>query len=274
MEELVRSQAAGIVFVVLVLVVGFIAGAIWLRRMRAARANSTREAARHGLRYFPEDPFGLERLGMPLFEEADGLEFTNLLIGDWDGVPFKAAELKWTKERGGLVGEVADAVMEMGKWTEEREYAVLVAELDLRLQLPWVVVTPHSLLSKAKAAIGLGGVRFEHGGGFSTLYQVRAADGRFAYELVSPGLMDHLAQQQRVPWRCPRCGRSHMVLSPDRMRYEVRGSRLLVALPRDKSNVIAQMVYPLFAGALGFVERIPHPVWSRYGAVAVGGERR
>jgi hypothetical protein len=273
MEELLRSQAAGMGFVVVVLVVGFIGSAIWFRRMRAARATSTREAAAHGLRYFPEDPFGLERLGLPLFEEADGLEFTNLLIGDWDGLPFKAAEVKWTKERGGVIGEVADAVMEVGKWTEEREYTLLVAELDLRIRMPWVVVTPHSLLSKAKSAVGLGGIPFEHGREFNSLFQVRAEDSRFAYQLLSPAMMAHLVQQQRVPWRCPRCGKTHMVLSPDRMRYEVSGSRLLVALPRTKSNVTMQNVYPLFAAAKGFVERIPQPGWSQHGAAAVGGER-
>jgi hypothetical protein len=260
-------------FVVIVLVVGFVVSAIWFRRMRATRAASTKQAAAHGLRYFPEDPFGLERLGMPLFEEADGLEFTNLLIGEWDGLPFKAAELKWTKERGGVVGEVADALMEVGKWTEEREYAVLVVELDLRLRMPWVVVTPHGLLSKAKSAVGLGGLPFEHSGEFNSLFQVRSEESRFAYHLLSPALMNNLVQQRHVPWTCPRCGRTHMVLSPDKMRYDVRGSRLMVALPRAKSNVIIQDVYALFAAARGFAERIPQQVLSHYGAAAVGGER-
>jgi len=77
-----------------------------------------------------------------------------------------------------------------------------------------------------------------------------------------------------VPWLCPRCGRTHVVMSPDRMRYEVRGSRLLVALPRTKSNVLMQEIYPLFAAAKGFVERIAQPGWSPSGPAAVGGERR
>jgi hypothetical protein len=252
---------------------GFIASTIWFRRMRVSRATSTRVAAEHGLRYFPEDPFGLERLGMPLFDEADGVEFTNLVIGDWDGLPFKAAELKWSRQRGGVAADVADAMMDIGTWVDEREYAILVAELDLRLRVPWVVVTPHGLVSKAKSVVGLGGIRFEPGE-FASLYQVRTEDSRFAYELISAGLMDHLVQRQRVPWNCPRCGRTHMVASPDTMRYEMRGSRLLVALPRVKANVIMQNVYPLFAAVKGFVERIPARVWTRYGAAAVGGERR
>ena len=74
MENLLRSEGAGIGFVVAVLVVGFIASTIWFRRMRAARATSTREAAAHGLQYFPEDPFGLEPNDLPLDALARTIE--------------------------------------------------------------------------------------------------------------------------------------------------------------------------------------------------------
>ena len=274
MEDLFRSQGGAVGFVAILLVGGFVFSLVFYRRMRASRARYARQAAQHGLRYFPEDPFGLERLTMPLFEEADTVQFANLLIGDWDGLPFKAVEVNWAKERGGVVGDITEAVADVGKWTDEREYSVIVVELDLRLQMPWVVVTPRSLLSKAKSVVGLGGVRFEHGGEFNSVYEVRSQNARFAHDLVSPGMMNYLLQRRRVPWACPRCGRTHVFMPLDGVRFEVQGSQLLVAMPRVKSNVIMNDVYPLFAAAKGFVEQIPHQVWSHFGAVAVGGEWR
>jgi hypothetical protein len=271
MEELLRSPAAAIGFVVVVLVVSGVGTTIWFSRTRRTRAASTRLAAQHGLRYFPEHPFGLERLAMPLFQEADTVDFSNLVIGDWDGLPFTAAEVKWTKERGGAAADVAEAVFGVEKWVEEREYAFIVVELDLRLRMPWVVVTPHGLLSKAKSAVGLGGIRFEHGGEFSSSYQVRAEDHRFAHQLFSPGLMNHLMQRRQVPWPCPRCGRTHIVPSPERLRYELSGSRLLVAMPLVKANTILPNVSPLFAAAQGFLAMVPMQVWSQVGAPAGGG---
>lgn len=252
MEALIRSGLFSVGLIAVMLVGGFVYSVIWYRRYRGQRAVFARQAAKHGLLAFPEDPFGLERLGMPLFEQGDQATFTNLLLGEWQNLPFKAAELTiYTKS----LNSKGQTVL-----VPQSEYSVLVAELDLRLWTPWLVLTPETARTRAKAALGMHDIQFESGA-FNARFYVRAEERRFAYQLIDARMMEYLLSTKDT-----------------RLRYEVRGSRLLVALPRDRAGVILQEVFPLFAAASGMAERIPRVVWSEYaaaGAMATGpGGRR
>jgi hypothetical protein len=219
----------------------------WWRRHRRHRQDFSRRAARHGLRYFPEDPFGLDRLGMPLFEQDHQVAFTNLLLGEWQELPFKAAELTTYSRTLNSKGQL--------QLVKQAEFSVLVVELDLRLWMPWVILTPETTLTRAKAAVGVHDIQFESGE-FNARFYVRSEDRRFAYQLIDARMMHYLLSTKDSPFR-----------------YEVRGSRLLVALPREHDNVILEQVFPLFAAASGLAERIPRVVWSEFGVPATAGVR-
>jgi hypothetical protein len=237
-EELIASGVGSLVLIVVILVGGFIYSTIWFRRYRNRRAGFIRRAAQHGLHGFPEDPFGLDRLGMPLFGEGDQVTFANVLLGEWQGLPFKAAELTtYTKS----VNSKGQTVM-----VKQDEYSVLVAELDLRVWMPWVVLTPENLRTKAKSALGVRDIQFESGA-FNDRFYVRAEDRRFAFQLIDARMMEYLLSTKDAY-----------------LRYEVRGSRLLVAHPREHDGVILKDVFPLFAVASAVAERIPRVVWSEY----------
>jgi uncharacterized protein DUF3137 len=242
-DELIRSGMASIGLVAVMLVGGFIYSTIWYRRYRSRRADFAQQAIRHGLRGFPEDPFGLDRLGMPLFEQGDQVTFTNVLLGEWKGLPFKAAELTVYAKSLNSKGRT--------ELVKQEEYSVLVAELDLRVWMPWVVLTPESVLTKAKAALGVHDIQFESGQ-FNARFYVRAEDRRFAYQLIDARMMEYLLSTDSA--------------TKAALRYEVRGSRLLIATPRGSDNVILDDVFPLFEVASGMAERIPRVVWSEYAA--------
>lgn len=231
-----------LVLVPVMLVASAIYTVWWWRKHRRHRQDLTRRAARHGLRYFPEDPFGLDRLGMPLFEDGDQVTFSNVLLGEWQSLPFKAAELTSYTRQLNTKGQF--------ELVKQSEYAVLVVELDLRMWMPWVILTPETRLTRAKAAIGVHDIQFESGE-FNARFYVRSEERRFAYQLIDARMMQHLLDTKDSPFR-----------------YEVRGSRLLVALPRDRANVILEQVFPLFAAASGMAERIPRVVWSEFGVPA------
>jgi Protein of unknown function (DUF3137) len=220
----------------------------YIRRDRNRKQDFVHRAARQGLRGFPEDVFGLDRLGMPLFEQGDQVVFSNVLLGEWDGLPFKAAEL--TSYR--LV-YTTDGKREL---SELAKYSLLVAELDLRLWMPWVVLSSETLFTKAKAAVGIHDIQFESAA-FNDRFHVQAEDRRFAYQLIDARMMEYL-----------------LGMAKSDLRYEVWGPRLLVALPREEDGAILDCVSPLFAAARGVAERIPRPVWSEWGAAAMAAPGR
>jgi hypothetical protein len=237
-----------LVLIPLMLIASGIYAHHYLRRDRNRKRDFVQRAAVHGLRGFPEDVFGLDRLGMPLFEHGDQLVFSNVLLGEWKGLPFKAAEL--TSYRLVYTTDGKRELSELASWS------VLVADLDLRLSMPSVVVSPETLFTKAKAAVGVHDIQFESAA-FNDRFHIQSQDRRFAYQLIDARMMEHLLSIRDAD-----------------LRYEVRGARLLVAMPRDGDGVILNCVSTLFAAASGIVERIPRPVWSEWGAAAMAAPGR
>jgi Protein of unknown function (DUF3137) len=232
------AACLGIVVLLPVLRVGW-----WFARRRRRGQAFRRRASALRLAGFAEDPFGLDKLGMPLFDKRDGqLLFTNVVVGEWQDLPFKAAELSFLIERSGVVRR--------RRLVERARYAVLVAELDLRLSMPMTVIAPESAATKAKAAFGFHDIQFESGQ-FNDRFHVRSRDRRFAYDLIDARMMEHLLGLDNPDLRC-----------------ELLGPRLLVAVPRSRKDVILELVVPLFGVARAVAERIPRVVWDRYGLAA------
>jgi hypothetical protein len=242
-----------LVLIPLMLVVSGAYAHAYLRRDRNRKRGFVQRAAALGLRGFPEDVFGLDRLGMPLFQQGDQLVFSNVLLGEWHGLPFKAAEL--TSYRLVYTTEGKRELSELAS------YSVLVADLDLRLWMPWVVLTPETVYTKAKAAVGVHDIQFESAA-FNDRFHIQAEDRRFAYQLIDARMMEHLLSTASA---------SEVV---GQLRYEVRGHRLLVAIPRIGDGVIVDYVSTLFGAARGVAERMPRPVWSEWGAAAMAAPGR
>lgn len=237
-----RYQVLTIAMVAAILLVCYAIYFFWWKRNRHRARTLARRANRLGLQYFPADPFGLDALGMPLFDEGDTIVFANVLIGEWSGLPFKAAELtSYTREW--LDSAMAEVV-------KERMYSVLVAELDVRMRLPATSVAPETFRTKAAAAVGRHDLQFESGE-FNDRFFISSADRRFAYQLIDARMMHYL-----------------LGYADARPRFEVRGSRALVALPRVRENVILDDVVALFRIAGGFADHIPRVVWTEQGATA------
>jgi len=232
--------AFSVLYVVVVLVGFYSFYYLWGRSARRRQRNLSRQAARYGLLHFADDPFGLDWLDLPLFHEDDQIAFRNVVIGERDGLPFKAAEFSSyyrQAERGGAATLV-----------ERRAYSILVAELDVRLRMPTTVIAPESLRTLIPGALGMRDLQFELRR-FNDRFHITSHDRRFAYQLIDQRMMEHLLATARVPFR-----------------YEVRGSRLLVAVPRNGQDVILREVPRLFQAASGFADHIPRAVWSEHGA--------
>jgi hypothetical protein len=85
-------QTLSILYVVVMLVGCYGAYYVWVRRTRRRQRNLSRHAARSGLVHFADDPFGLDWLDLPLFYEDDQVVVRNVVVGERDGLPFKAGE--------------------------------------------------------------------------------------------------------------------------------------------------------------------------------------
>jgi uncharacterized protein DUF3137 len=229
-----------IVFVVVALGGFYGAFYLWVWRARRREKNLSQHAARYGLVYFADDPFGLDWLDLPLFQEDDQVAFSNVVIGERDGLPFKAAEFTSYYREIDTGGPV--------KYIERRAYSIMVAELDMRMRLPTTVIVPETLRTLIPGALGKRDLQFELRE-FNDRFHITSHDRRFAYHLIDQRMMQHLLGE-----------------SDNYLRYEVRGSRLLVALPREKANVILRDVPRLFAAVSGFAGHIPRVVWSEHGA--------
>ncbi len=229
-----------VAFVIVVAAVSYTAYYGAWRRIRRRRKDLGRRAAKLGLGYFPTDPFGLDWLDLPLFHEDEQVSFANVLIGERDGLPFKAAEFA-TYVREFRPGRSPEMV-------QRSAYSILVAELDMRMRMPTTVVAAETLSTRLPALLGVRDLQFESRE-FNERFHITADDRRFAYQLIDPRMMEHM-----------------LSTAPTDLRYEIRGCRVLVALPRVGENVILDDLSRLFAAASGFVHHIPRVVWSVQGA--------
>src|SRR5687768_16561466 len=77
------------------LVLGLVVSYILKARRREGMAQF---AARYGFEYTPHAPSGLLAYGFPLFFKGDGWGAENGVIGEWKGLPFKAADFWYYTE--------------------------------------------------------------------------------------------------------------------------------------------------------------------------------
>jgi LemA protein len=195
-----------VVFVMVVAAVSYTVYYRRWRRIRRRRKDLRRRAAKLGLGYFPTDPFGLDWLDLPLLRQDDQVSFINVLIGERDGLPFKAAEFA-TYVREFRPGRSPEMV-------QRSAYSILVAELDVRMRMPTTVVAAETLSTRLPALFGMRDLQFESPE-FNDRFHITADDRRFAYQLIDPRMMEHLLSTGHVD-----------------LRYEIRGCRVLVAAPR------------------------------------------
>jgi hypothetical protein len=218
-------------FPLFVLMAGGIAVAIvvlsWVSYRRRQEALQL-EAARLGLAYTPEDPFGLLDLPFELFERGDGRGIDGVVYGTWQGMSVHFADYWYYEESSN------------GKTTSRTTYRFSCVVTPIDARCPHLTIEPETFLTRLADAIALDDQQFESEA-FNRAFNVKGDHG-FGVAFCDPRMMTWL-----------------MGNGDDRL-YEVHGGRILLATERiDPSGLLA-----ILEQTRDWVARIPRVVYSLY----------
>ena len=220
----------GVAAIIAVLVISYV-----LKKRR--REGMAQFAAKHGFVYTPQAPPGLLAYGFPLFFKGDGRGAENGVVGEWKGVPFKAADY-WYYE------ESTDS-----KGNRSKSYSRFsVAAIELEAWLPDIDIHRENVLTRLGDKLGMKDIDFESEE-FNRAFQVKAKDRKFAFELIDPRMMQWLLSCDR------------------RFGFEVHGKGVLVY----SKTLKPEEMLPLIATLKEFRERVPRLVWTNYGTASASG---
>ncbi len=224
----------GVLLIVVVLAV--VAASVWFSAVRTRRRRSALAsfAAAYGLRYSPEDPFGLVDYDFHLLDLGDGRGCENVVSGVWQGLPVKEADY-WYYDRS------RDAQGHTSK-TYHR-FSIVLA--DLEAIVPEVSIQKEGMLSTLAGHLGFHDLEFESED-FNREFRVSAGDREFAYKLVDARMMRWLLS------------------TSGEFGFETNGSNLLVWCHRRRPTDLV----PLVGTAKAFSDHVPNLVWSEYGTRA------
>jgi hypothetical protein len=187
-------------------------------------------AAAHGLRYSPEDPFGVIGWPFRLFSRGDGRGAENVVWGQWRGHEMVAYDF-WYYER---------STDSKGR-TRRTYYRFCCAQVDVPAAFPALQLSPEGFFSRLADFVGLDDIDFELEE-FNRRWNVKAADRRFAYEMVDGRMIRWLVELE-LP-----------------VSFEVAGSRLLAYQRR----VAPPGLSPLIGVLLALRGRIARVAWNLY----------
>lgn len=216
-------------FAIVVVAVVWFQHVLKQRRRRAFRAF----AAKAGLAFHPDDPFGTVHLPFALFDEGDGRGIENVCWGTAGDLEVRVFDYWYYDEHHDRDGTTTRSY---------RRFSCAVTALGAVRCLP-TVIAPESLLTRLTDAIGFRDLQFESED-FNRAFQVSSSEDRFAYALVDPRMMEWLLA----------AGRGH--------RFEVAGDLVLVSTDRlDPTRL-----WDLLASARGFRVAVPSVLADLYPA--------
>jgi hypothetical protein len=219
---------------------------IWwnYQRKKQRRLALASFAARSGLRFAADDPFGLLGEDFRLLHMGAGRGCENVVWGDWRGMPVKEADYWYYTESTDANGN------------KSRSYKYFsVLEAELACTVPAISIQRETLMSRLADRVGFADLEFESEQ-FNREFQVRAGDREFASRLVDARMM---------AW---------LMASTDGFGFELSSSNMLAWCGRRKPEELIG----LFDTALGFRDHIPRLIWNEYGTstddALDGSERR
>ena len=160
------------VTIAILIVVGIVYGSMKARRHREA---FERLAAELGLKFYPDDPWGLlTRYGhMDLL--GHGGRASNVLAGQMDGCEVVAFDYQYTE----------------GSGKNSHTYYYQAAVFETPILAPRLWLRPETALDKIAAWAGHDDIDFESGE-FSRRYFVKCVDRKFAYDIFHARLIQYL----------------------------------------------------------------------------------
>jgi hypothetical protein len=192
------------------------------RQERRRIARFTEFAAKHGLDYSPEDPFGLVDQRFGIFRRAEEQRCANVLSGEWKGLRIRYADYEyWVR----------------GKRAQTSYRSILL--FDLPLDAPHTAIRRENVLTRAADAAGVEDIDFESEE-FNRTYRVSSEDPEFARALVDARMMAWLLDEAK------------------HSGFELLGSTALVYYflfsdPNDLEWFLDR--------AIGFRDHVPRVVW-------------
>jgi hypothetical protein len=201
--------------------------------LKAKRREAFRHfAARHGLEYAAHDPFDLVGWPFDLFGRGDGRGIDNLVWGRWEGEPIHAFDY-W------YYAESTDS-----KGRRHRSYKHFSCVLvEVAASFPHLEVGREGVFTRLADHLGMEDIEFESPE-FNRRYNVKAANGRFAYELLDARMLQWLVSFDQG------------------LSFEVLGNRILAYRGRAKPTELV----PLIGTARMFRDRIPRVALNLYPA--------
>ncbi|MEN6544783.1 MAG: hypothetical protein ABFE07_01975 [Armatimonadia bacterium] len=161
-----------IVFILFTLIVA-IAAAVSAKKRRAAWAAL---AAEMGWQYSPNDPFGTrDALTQPLFQHGHSRKVSNVVYGQYQGVPIRCFDYRYT----------------VGSGKNSHTYYFTCALLGSPLLFKPLVIRPEGIGDKIGHFLGVHDVQFESDE-FNRRYAVQCQDARFAFDVVHARTMELL----------------------------------------------------------------------------------
>jgi hypothetical protein len=216
---------------------------VFARRGRMIRGHQNkirRWAARHGLQFSADDPFRLTEADFPLLRRGGKRKCSNVISGQWQGLPFAAAHYQFHENE-------ADSRGTFRGYAHSYKYvAVVVANLDPRMQLPRTIIARRVVPTTLGDHIGLRPF-FSGWEPFDRRFMVEG-DGRVPPPVVNQPVMQHLL--------------GSLASNTPAFRWEIAGSRLLVAsFPRNQptEDMLMEFIEPLLGEARSFAALINGP---------------
>lgn len=194
------------------------------RQERRRHARFTEFAAKHGLDYSPEDPFGLVDARFGIFRRAEEQRCMNVLSGRWKGLQMRYADYEyWVR----------------GKRAQTSYRSILLFELPV--DAPQTAIRRENVLTRAADVAGVEDIDFESEE-FNRTYRVSSEDPKFARALVDARMMAWLLDEAK------------------HSGFELRGSTVLIYYllfsdPNDLDWFLDR--------AIGFRDHIPRVVSER-----------
>jgi hypothetical protein len=231
------GQAGGIL--IFVAIVAVVIALVWwgYYRKKQRREALAVIAARIGLEYSQEDPYGLDGYPFSLFERGDGRGCENVLAGTWQQLDVKAFDY-WYYE------ETTDS-----KGGRSRSYHHFsCAETDVAIVAPHLTVTHETLFTRVADHIGFADIQFESEA-FNRVFRVKCDEAKFATDVLDARMMQWLLST-RGEWS-----------------FELLDESVLVYSDRLPPSSVPL----LLVGLQQFLKHVPRVVRELYGAPDRGG---
>jgi hypothetical protein len=207
------------------------------RWFRELRRSVQRYASRHGFQFSATDPYRLTGSDLPLLQRGGKRKCSNVVSGQWEGLPFAAADYQYHEHESDARGAFR------GYQHSYKYLAVVVANLDPRLRLPPTVIARRVVPTAFGDHLGLRQLvtGWEL---FDRRFQIEVGGGGLPPQIVNGPMLQHLLRS---------------LANTSAFRWEIVGSRLLVAsFPRHQptEDMLMEHIEPLLVAAKGFADQL------------------